>query len=94
MNELESDGSASFTLTQGTYPCTPPEGFAEFFGKPPYFRFIDYDGLQRSDTVERLRDFPDGATAEETLRELMPPKDEEMVLDSVKVCFDALYKTM
>ncbi|KAG9247052.1 serine hydrolase FSH [Calycina marina] len=94
VTELESDGSASFTLTQGTYQCVPPNGFAEFFGPPPYFRFIDYDGLQRSDTVERLRNFPDGATAEETLRELMPAKDEEIVLDSVKVCFDTLYKTI
>lgn len=53
----------------------PPEGFEEYFGKPPYFRFIqpdqDVDKTQQDDILARIRDFPDCETPEDTMRELM-----------------------
>lgn len=46
--------------------------------------------------ILRIRDFPEAATAEDTLRELLP--DGQSTIDSVvasaKICFDALFRTL
>lgn len=71
--ELESDGSASFYFIQGPYEVQPPKSYEEFFGGPPYFRFIvpsDADA-ETTDVIERIRDFPQLETPEMTMRELM-----------------------
>lgn len=51
----------------------PPDGFEEFFGLGPYFRFIEpYKGEDgENDVLDRIRNFPEGATAEDQMRELM-----------------------
>ena len=91
--ELESDNSASFYFTQGSNECKPPPGFLDYFGPPPHYRFIDYDGIERNDVLERVRDFPEGEVAEDVLRELMP-KGTEDVRESVRIALDKIYKTM
>lgn len=60
----------------------PPEGFEDFFGKPPYYRFIEPDekGTNDTDVLSRIRDFPECDTAEDTMRELM----KEGVASSVR----------
>jgi hypothetical protein len=73
VKELESDKTASFYFLQGPYEVTPPTGYEEFFGGPPYYRFIvpsdaDSDAI---DVIERIRDFPQLETPEMTMRELM-----------------------
>lgn len=58
-------------------PCstTPPEGFEDYFGKPPYYRFIepdeDVETTEDDDVLARIRNFPDCETPEDTMRELM-----------------------
>lgn len=73
IKELESDKSASFHFVQGPYEVAPPVGYEEFFGGPPYYRFIvpsDTDA-DATDVIERIRDFPQLETPELTMRELM-----------------------
>lgn len=51
----------------------PPEGFEDFFGVGPFYRFIKPSGPETggTDVLERIRNFPKGATAEDQMRELM-----------------------
>jgi len=73
VKELESDGTASFFFLHGPYEVKPPSGYEEFFGGPPYYRFIipsDADS-ETVDVLERIRDFPQLETPEMTMRELM-----------------------
>jgi hypothetical protein len=73
VKELESDKSASFYFLQGPYEVTPPSGYEEFFGGPPYYRFIVPSDAndETIDVIERIRDFPQLETPEMTMRELM-----------------------
>ncbi|KAL8389451.1 hypothetical protein RB595_008855 [Gaeumannomyces hyphopodioides] len=75
LKELTDDGTATFYFTHGPCKVEPPEGFEEFFGEPPYYRFIEPDEvaakMQENDVLSRIRDFPRGETAEDTMRELM-----------------------
>ena len=95
-NELESTKIATFTFTQGKNTCIPPAGFDDYFGPPPHYRFIEYDGLQRSDVLERIRDFPEAATAEDTLRELLSEDEEthEYLKLNIESAFDDLFRTL
>ena len=65
----------------------------EYFGLPPHYRFIEYDGIKQNDVLERIRDFPEGENAEDVLRELMPQGQED-IRKSVKKALNALYRTM
>ena len=75
MEELEQDGAASFYFVDGPCKAVPPDGFAKFFGAPPYYRFIEPDDptakVDENDMLMRIRDFPDCETPEETMRELL-----------------------
>lgn len=54
--------------------AVPPKGFEDYFGNPPYFRFIEPDEVGKTeddDVLSRIRDFPDCETPEDTMRELM-----------------------
>ncbi|MCJ1303564.1 hypothetical protein MMC08_006374 [Hypocenomyce scalaris] len=71
MQNLESDGTASFHFTNGAYEVNPPPGFGDWFGGPPHTRFLRYEGEETAtDLLAGLRDFPDMELAEETMREL------------------------
>lgn len=59
-------------------------------------RFIDYGGMDKHDVILRIRDFPEAATAEDTLRELLPDGQDSIdhVLNSSDICFKALLRTL
>src|SRR5689334_13826387 len=71
------DNTASFHFIHGPRQAFPPEGFEEFFGNPPYYRFIEPDdpeaekAQEGEDLLSKIRDFPEGLTPEDTMRELM-----------------------
>ncbi|KAJ9142374.1 Serine hydrolase FSH [Pleurostoma richardsiae] len=75
IRELTDDGAATFHFINGPCRATPPEGFEDYFGKPPHYRFMepdnDIDKTQQDDVLVRIRDFPDCETPEDTMRELM-----------------------
>jgi hypothetical protein len=75
VKELTEDGTATFHFIHGPCKAVPPEGFEEYFGKPPYFRFMepdeDVEKSEDDDVLSRIRDFPDCETPEDTMRDLM-----------------------
>lgn len=95
VNELQSDGSASFHFINGSCEAVPPEGFEDFFGKPPYYRFIEPDekNTQDTDVLSRIRDFPQCDTPEDTMRELMKEGVASSVIStnrSIQYLFDIM----
>lgn len=57
--------------------ATPPEGFESYFGSAPYYKFIEYDGIGGIDTItDKIRNFPEGLSPEDTLRRLT--KDDDL----------------
>jgi dienelactone hydrolase len=91
----------------GPVKAYPPEGFEEYFGTAPYFRFIEAakteDGNDDGDVLERIRNFPEGATAEDQMRELMnigvgatpvPSEDNSATNKSAQEAIDYLYRIM
>ncbi|PWY84327.1 hypothetical protein BO83DRAFT_405187 [Aspergillus eucalypticola CBS 122712] len=82
--------NTSFHYVDGGHPATPPPGSQYYFGLPPYYRFIEYDGIGRSsDVLERIRQLPRGATAEDTMRVLVH-EHEMMSADCVRQALDRL----
>ncbi|KAK8097015.1 uncharacterized protein PG998_005238 [Apiospora kogelbergensis] len=73
VKELMSDDTAIFRFIDAPCEAVPPKGFADFFGNPPYYRFIEPDDkdTEETDVLSRIRDFPECDTAEDTMRELM-----------------------
>jgi hypothetical protein len=70
---LKSDDTAELFFVHGPVRAYPPDGFEEFFGSPPYYRFIEPSPSAKGgdDVLERIRNFPEGATPEDQMRELM-----------------------
>jgi hypothetical protein len=60
-------------FAHGPVEAYPPEGFEDYFGKGPHYRFIKPGRAEEggSDVLDRIRNFPKGATAEDQMRELM-----------------------
>ncbi|KAH8881785.1 duf341 domain-containing protein [Thozetella sp. PMI_491] len=87
--EAEKRGTAEFKWTQGAYEATPPPGFEDYFGAGPLFRFIKYDGMDAFDLIDKIRDFPEGTSPEETMRALMG-KDAANAVDSVRTTLQML----
>ncbi|KAK3682254.1 serine hydrolase FSH [Podospora appendiculata] len=75
IKEMTEDGTATFHFINGPCKAVPPEGFEEYFGNPPYFRFIepdqDVEKTEDDDVLSRIREFPDCETPEDTMRDLM-----------------------
>lgn len=75
VKELRSDNTAEFKFIHGPVEVFPPKTFETYFGRGPYYRFIKpvdaKDGT--SDVLDRIRNFPKGATAEDQMRALMGP---------------------
>ncbi|KAI1375072.1 serine hydrolase FSH [Hypoxylon crocopeplum] len=97
VNELLSDDSASFRFVDAPCEAVPPEGFEDFFGKPPYYRFIEPDEKETQDTdvLSRIRDFPECDTSEDTMRELMKEGVASSVLSTnraIQYLFDIMDK--
>ena len=73
MKELRSDNTAELHFVHGPVEAFPPEGFEAYFGVGPYFRFIKPPTAEHgsNDVLQRIRNFPKAATAEDQMRILM-----------------------
>lgn len=75
IDAVEKKGLARFKWINGGHAATPPPGFDEYFGPGPLYRFIDFDGVSElDDMLSRLRDIPQGMTAEDAMRRLVGDK--------------------
>ncbi|BCR93086.1 uncharacterized protein AKAW2_10132S [Aspergillus luchuensis] len=74
----------SFHFIDGGYPVTPPQGYADLFGQPPHYRFIEYDETRRSDDLlGRVNRLSRGSTVEDTMQ-FLNQESEVMSADSVR----------
>ncbi|KAK4121886.1 hypothetical protein N657DRAFT_691850 [Parathielavia appendiculata] len=88
VSRLEKHGIAQFTFTQGQHKATPPPGFERFFGLPPLYRFIDFDGLHKD-----MRNFPMGEGHEDTIR-LLANKADRCPWAHVEDAINCVFQTM
>lgn len=69
-------GSIAFRWVDGGHVVTPPPGFDDYFGTPPLYRFINFDGVSGlDDMLAKVRDLPEGLTAEDTMRRLVGERE-------------------
>ncbi|KAI9653221.1 MAG: hypothetical protein M1821_007652 [Bathelium mastoideum] len=102
VKELRSDDTAELYFLHGPVEAFPPEGFEDYFGRGPHFRFIEPAKTAKgsSDILERIRHFPKGATAEDQMRALMsggidmPDVDHDYGIQSAQEALDYLYHIM
>ena len=72
ISAAEKPGSVEFKWIDGAHDTTPPKGFETYFGAPPLYRFIAFDDINiLDDMLSRIRDIPQGAYAEDTMRQLI-----------------------
>ncbi|KAF8850341.1 hypothetical protein BDZ45DRAFT_751849 [Acephala macrosclerotiorum] len=89
------------TFRSWTRSSLPPEGFEEFFGSGPYYRFIKPAEVENggSDLLDRIRNFPKGTSAEDQMRRLLcgglaavPDPDDVYGNDSAQEALNYLYR--
>lgn len=74
--EVTKSNANQFEWVDGGYEAVPPPGFEAYFGAPPWRRFANFDGVKTLDSmVEKIRDFPEGLSAEDTMRRLTGGND-------------------
>lgn len=74
---VEKPGKVDFKWVDGANTATPPAGFESYFGNPPLYRHIDFDGMHGLENmVDKVRDLPEGMTAEDTMRALVGDEEE------------------
>ncbi|RDK40293.1 hypothetical protein M752DRAFT_277622 [Aspergillus phoenicis ATCC 13157] len=84
----------NFHYISGENPATPPPESEDYFGPPPHYRFVDYDGVGRAgDVLERIRQLPRGATAEDTMR-VLSQEQEYLPGKSVRRAIDRLFSVL
>lgn len=96
--KTSESGQISFKWISGRHEAIPPPGCGEYFGRGPLYRFIPFDGIQaREDILNKLSEFPQGATPEDTMRQLCQHRDmveydaegiRAAILDVLKVVRD------
>ncbi|KAG5927126.1 hypothetical protein E4U42_002575 [Claviceps africana] len=70
--KASASGKISFKFITGRHEAIPPAGFEDYFGRGPLYRFIPFDGIGALDDIlHKLDDFPQGETAEDTIRQLL-----------------------
>ncbi|KAL2129842.1 hypothetical protein VTI74DRAFT_7254 [Chaetomium olivicolor] len=67
-SELERRGLATFTYSQGAHEVDPPEGWEDYFGARPLFRFLDTRHGDNFENLRRLRHMPYSINAEDAIR--------------------------
>lgn len=91
VDAVEKSGSVDFKWIDGGHNSTPPSNFADFFGPPPHYRFFEYDGMSALDSmVTKIREFPAGLTAEDTIRKLVS-EDVMSKLEAVQSTLDRIF---
>jgi len=106
VKDLSSDNTAELHFVNGPHRAYPPIGFEEFFGSPPYYRFIDAppNAKGEDDVLGRIRNFPEGATPEDQMRELLTgstgsiassvSSEDDGSSNSARDALDYLYRIM
>lgn len=91
---MEKTGAAQFKWINGGHIAQPPPGFDAYFGPGPLYRFIDFDGVsQLDDMLSKLREFPEGLTAEDTMRRLVGDQ-QTFSAPAVRSTLDRLIKVL
>ncbi|EEA20044.1 hypothetical protein EYB25_007580 [Talaromyces marneffei] len=68
--ELESDQAATFHFINAPVTVDPPEGFTEYFGPGPHYRWMDDEGAGEESMINRIRRLPSGQNPEDVMRSL------------------------
>ncbi|CAL5871696.1 uncharacterized protein PFLUO_LOCUS5949 [Penicillium psychrofluorescens] len=68
--EFEKDHAASFYCVNAPVEVTPPEGFGEYFGVGPHYRWINDGGVAEHSMLTRVRKIPEGQNSEDVMRAL------------------------
>ncbi|KAH9873395.1 hypothetical protein J1614_005793 [Plenodomus biglobosus] len=69
VQKTEQDFGFKFKFNSGLHPVNPPPGFEDYFGEPPLFRYMPFDGiLAYEDIFHKLHECPEEQTADETMR--------------------------
>jgi hypothetical protein len=83
-----------FKWINGFTKATPPPGFDNYFGAPPLFRFIDFDGISELEQmIVKIRDMPQGSSPEETMRKLVASA-EQFTTPAVTLAMSRLMKIL
>lgn len=92
IRELSSDGSAEFLFATGGVEVHPHSGFEEYFGPGPHYRFLEDGGIAEKAMLERVRDFPECDTPEDTIRNLVAREENDAFsTTTVPKALDPLY---
>ncbi|RYP03313.1 hypothetical protein DL765_010540 [Monosporascus sp. GIB2] len=72
IDAMEKSSRVKFRWIDGSHRAVPPPGFENYFGQPPLYRFVAFDGVKALDDVlSRIRELPQGITPEDTIRSLV-----------------------
>ncbi|SMQ50453.1 unnamed protein product [Zymoseptoria tritici ST99CH_3D7] len=66
--ELAAHSVASFQYINGPCIVDPPEGFEQYFGAGPHYRWFDDGGAAEQSMITRIRKLPNGETPEDVIR--------------------------
>ncbi|EFR04829.1 hypothetical protein MGYG_07835 [Nannizzia gypsea CBS 118893] len=92
--QIEKPGEVDFKFIDGLYPAVPPDGFQDYFGPPPHFLNVQYDGIAGLENMQlNLRTLKPGESFEDTIKRLIKndatvvSKEEYMkTLDYIEQC--------
>lgn len=86
--------AAQFKWIDGGNKVAAPLGFEDYFGVPPLYRFVDYDGVNELDNiVTKIRSMPAGISPEDTIRRLSGGNDV-YTAKAVRKAMDRLFKVL
>ncbi|RDL31345.1 Uncharacterized protein BP5553_09554 [Venustampulla echinocandica] len=94
VDELQSDKTASFHFAEGVIEEDLPGEYGEYFGNPPHLRFFKYEaGVEPLDILNGFRDFDNGGTPEDAMRDFLG--DESVPLrEDVQRMLDDLHQVV
>jgi predicted esterase len=94
IEELENTTDIEFKWIDGMQETQPPVGFENYFGSGQLYRHMEFDGISElDDMLARIREFPEGMSAEDTMRQLVGEK-EMFSANAVHSCIDRLFKML
>lgn len=89
--KLEKVGKVEFKFVDGQFPVKPPDGFEDYFGPAPWYRNIEFDGIDGlAKMVDKLRTHTDGESYEDTLRSLLGSGDMPFELGTLQRTMDRI----
>ncbi|CAG8096689.1 unnamed protein product [Penicillium olsonii] len=92
VKELSADGSADFHYINGPVSVKPPDGFAEYFGVGPHYRWLEDGGAAEGSMISRVRKAPHGSSPEDVMRALGKDWDGHWI--NHQQVMDYLYDTL